>query len=208
MSQEYAPKYLPGSGEQRPSWAGEWEGGTPHSVLWGQALANGMPSSQSSPHSPHALLSHQFPCESESRSVMSDSLWPHGLYSSWNSPGQNTGVGSLSLLQGIFLTQESNQGLLHGRQILYELNYQGSPQFPWSFSSAEIQGGLHRRIGVWLERSEPNGQKDPILTVSPLPAFLHWKRPWCWERLKAKGEVGGREWMIRWHHWFNGHESE
>ena len=35
-----------------------------------------------------------------SRSVMSDSLWPHGLYSLWNSPGQNTGVGSLSLLQG------------------------------------------------------------------------------------------------------------
>ena len=33
---------------------------------------------------------------------MSDSLRPHGLYSPWNSPGQNTGVGSLSLLQGIF----------------------------------------------------------------------------------------------------------
>ena len=38
--------------------------------------------------------------ESESRSVMSDTLRPHGLYSPWNSPGQNTGVGSLSLLQG------------------------------------------------------------------------------------------------------------
>ena len=43
-------------------------------------------------------------------------------------PGKpkNTGVGSPSLLQGIFETQESNWGLLHGRQILYELNYQGS----------------------------------------------------------------------------------
>jgi len=40
--------------------------------------------------------------ESESCSVMSDSLGPHGLYSPWNSPGQNTGVGGLSLLQGIF----------------------------------------------------------------------------------------------------------
>ena len=38
--------------------------------------------------------------ESESCSVLSDSLWPHGQYSPWNSPGQNTGVGSLSLLQG------------------------------------------------------------------------------------------------------------
>ena len=36
--------------------------------------------------------------ESESHSVVSDSLLPHGLYSPWNSPGQNTGVGSLSLL--------------------------------------------------------------------------------------------------------------
>ena len=58
---------------------------------------------------------------------MSDYLRPHGLYSPWNSPGQNTEVGSLSLLQGIFPTQGSNQGLLHFRWILYQLNYQGSP---------------------------------------------------------------------------------
>ena len=42
---------------------------------------------------------------------------------------RNTGVGSLSLLQGIFLTQESNWGLLHCRRILYQLRYQGSPYF-------------------------------------------------------------------------------
>ena len=48
------------------------------------------------------------------------------MYSPWNSPGKNTGVGSLSLLQGIFLTQESNWGLLHCRRILYQLSYQGS----------------------------------------------------------------------------------
>ena len=42
--------------------------------------------------------------ESVSRSVTSDSLLPHGLYSPWNSPGQNPGVGSLFLLQGIFPT--------------------------------------------------------------------------------------------------------
>ena len=44
----------------------------------------------------------------------------------WNSPGQNTGVGSLSLLQGIFPTQGWNPGLLHGRRILYQLS-QGKP---------------------------------------------------------------------------------
>ena len=48
--------------------------------------------------------------ESESHSVMSESLWPHGLYSPWNSPGQNTGVGRLSLLQGIFPIQGLNPG--------------------------------------------------------------------------------------------------
>ena len=64
--------------------------------------------------------------ESESHSVMSDSLRPHRLYSPWDSPGQNTGVGSLSLLQGIFPTQGSNPSLPHCRQILYQLSYKGS----------------------------------------------------------------------------------
>ena len=65
--------------------------------------------------------------QSESCSVMCDSLWPHGLYRPWASPGQNTGVGSFSLLQWIFPTQESNWGFLPCRQILYQLSYQGSP---------------------------------------------------------------------------------
>ena len=51
-------------------------------------------------------------------------LQHHGPYSLWNSPGQNTGVGSHSLLQGILPTQESNWGLLHCRWILYQLSYQ------------------------------------------------------------------------------------
>ena len=51
--------------------------------------------------------------------------------SSSEPPGKprNVGVGCLSLLQGIFLTQESSRGLLHYRQILYQLSHQGSPQF-------------------------------------------------------------------------------
>ena len=70
-----------------------------------------------------------------SHSVMSDSLGPHGLYGlypsrllcPWNSPGKTTGVGCHFLLQRIFLTQKSNVGLLHCRQILYCLSHQGSP---------------------------------------------------------------------------------
>ena len=61
----------------------------------------------------------------------------------WNSPGENTGVGSLSLLQGIFLTQESNRGLLHYRQILYQLSYKGNPRIlewvAYPFSSRSSQ---------------------------------------------------------------------
>ena len=68
---------------------------------------------------------------SPSCSVVSDSLQPHALYSPWSSPDQNTGVGSLSLLQGIFPTQGSNPGLLHCRQILYQLSYKGSPETVW-----------------------------------------------------------------------------
>ena len=64
--------------------------------------------------------------QSESCSVMSDSLPPHG-YSPQNSLGQNTGVGSLSLLQGIFPTQGHKPGLLHCRWILYQLSHKGSP---------------------------------------------------------------------------------
>ena len=50
---------------------------------------------------------------------------PHVL---WNSPGQNTGLGSLSLLQGIFPTHGSNPVLLHCRKILYQLSHKGSPR--------------------------------------------------------------------------------
>ena len=57
---------------------------------------------------------------SESHSVIFDSLKFHGLYCPWNSPGQNTGVGSLSLLQGIFPIEGLNPGLPHSRLLLVD----------------------------------------------------------------------------------------
>ena len=79
----------------------------------------------------HKVLTILDPCVSHS--IMSNSLWPHGLWPArifcpWNSPGKNTRVGSHSLFQGIFLTQKLNPGLLHCRQILYHLSHQGSPR--------------------------------------------------------------------------------
>ena len=77
--------------------------------------------------------------ESESRSVMSNSLRPHRLHSPWNSPGQNTGVGSLPLLQGIFPIQGSNPGLPHCRQILYQLSHTNNSKV--SEKSAVVKHG-------------------------------------------------------------------
>ena len=74
---------------------------------------------------------------------MSYSLRFYGLYSPRHSPGQNTGVGSLSLLQGTFPTQGSNQGLRHCRQILYQLSHKESPRilewvnYPFSRGSSQ-----------------------------------------------------------------------
>ena len=79
----------------------------------------------------------------EGCSVVSDSLRPHGLYSPWNSPGHNTGVGSLSLLQGIFPTQGLNPDLPHCKQILYQLSHKGSPRIlewvAYPFSSGSFR---------------------------------------------------------------------
>ena len=96
------------------------------------------------------VLSH---CVCVSRSVMSDSLRPHGvqptrLLCPWNSPGKNTGVGSHSLLQGIFLTQELSLGFLHCRQILYHLSSFSSVQF-----SSVAQ--LHPTLCDPMNRSTP-----------------------------------------------------
>ena len=65
--------------------------------------------------------------ESQCCSVVSNSLQHHGLYSPWNYPGQNTGLGSLFLLQGIFPTQGWNPGLPHCWRILYQLSHKESP---------------------------------------------------------------------------------
>ena len=88
--------------------------------------------------------------ESECHSVLSNSLQPRGLYSPWNSPGQSTGVGCLSLLRGIFPTQGLNPGLLHCRQILYQLSHMGSQGIlkwvAYPFSSGSSQPRNRTRV--------------------------------------------------------------
>ena len=150
---------------------------------------------------------------------MSDSLWPHGLYSPWNSPGQDTGVGSLFLLQWIFPTQKSNQGLLHCRQILYQLSYQENPK----------EGRVPKNWGFWtlvLEKIFESPLDSKEINQSVLN--IHWK-DWCWRwssnnlatwcnsQLMGKDPGAGKDWRqkkkratedekVGWHHQFNGHE--
>ena len=86
------------------------------------------------------------PCpglEPRSRSLQEDSLpaEPQGK-------PKNTGVGSLSLLQGIFQTQESNRGLLHCRWILYRLSYQRSPSSVPLFKILYIFIQHSKRTGI------------------------------------------------------------
>ena len=103
-------------------------------------------------------------------------LWPHGLYSPWNSPGQNTGVGSLSILQVIFPTQGSVPGLPHCRRILYQLSHKGSPRilewvaYPSSRGSSWprnqtgvscIAGGFFTNWAI-REAGEPSGKFSAI----------------------------------------------
>ena len=124
--------------------------------------------------------------ESESRSVVSNSLRPHGLHSPWNSPGQNTGVGSRSLLLGIFPTQGSNPGLPHCRWILYQLSHKRSP---WITPKPHLDPGfissLQSGLGLSLmSRSEFTLNEEPgepagpdtagalVTDLGQLPIFL------------------------------------
>ena len=85
----------------------------------------------------------------------------------WNSPGRNTGVGSLSLLQGIFPTQGSNPGLPHCRWILYHLSHKGSPRIlEWAiypFSSRSTQPKNETRVPALQADSLPMSyQGSPV----------------------------------------------
>ena len=100
---------------------------------------------------------------------MSDSLWPHGRYSSWNSPVQDTRVGSPSLLREIFPTQGSNAGLLHCRRTLYQLSHKGSPRIlQWvacPFSSRSFWPRNRTRVSGIADGFFTNWAIREVLTV-------------------------------------------
>ena len=93
---------------------------------------------------------------------MSDSLWPHGL-------GKNTGVGSLSLLRGIFPTQGLNPGLPHCRWILYHQSHKWSPNI-------KKPGTILKVLQGWISPGTTcELLSDPQKKTSPLP----WGHTYC-----------------------------
>ena len=97
-------------------------------------------------------------CERELLSVLSDSLGPHGLYSSWNSPGQNTGVCSCSLFHEIFPTQGLKWGLLCCREILNS----------WATREAQVCKFFHsllKFISTLKRESRPSTKNNLVTSL-------------------------------------------
>ena len=125
-------------------------------------------------------------------SVVSDSLRPHGLgptrlLSPWDFLGKSTGVGCHFLLQGIFLTQGSNPGLQHCRQMFYPLSHQGSRtscRFYWqskttdSLRSLGDQAGLLNKTTAQSRKEGPNARACSSTGSTALPptAQIPWQQ--------------------------------
>ena len=129
---------------------------------------------------------------------MSNSLRPHRLYSPWNSPDQNTEVGSHTLLQGIFPTQGSNPGLLHCRQILYHGGTREAPKvtilfyiFVSNVNNVESYEGLWTFLVAQIVKNLPAMQEtkfralcqeDPLEEgMATHSSILAWRIPWTVE---------------------------
>ena len=120
---------------------------------------------------------------------MSDTLRPQG--SPWNSPAQNAGVGSLSFLQGIFLIRESNWGLLHCRQILYQLSYQGTKRYIQKLIHFSIKIKVFLKIKIFIREASSLKSEHwlSILIQSP--------------RLSKRKDIWGTSNIQRFQNWVN-----
>ena len=100
------------------------------------------------------------------------------LYICVYTAGQNPGVGSLSFLQGVFPTQASNPGLLHCRQILYQLSHKGSPRmlegvaYPFSRGSSWTRNWT--RVSCIQQDSSPTELPGKPTTFSKYYYYTYW----------------------------------
>ena len=126
-----------------------------------------------------------------SHSAVPNSLWPHGLQPArllcpWDSPGNNTGVGCHSLVQGIFPTQASNLGLLHQQRGSLPSEPPGSPPMSWCRSKYSSE----YKVSHILVKGFPDGSVGIFLRLQCMrPQFDSGvgKIPWRRERLPTPG---------------------
>ena len=136
---------------------------------------------------------------------------PQGLYSPWNSPGQNTGVGSLSFHQGIFPTQGSNPGLPHCRQILYQLSHRGSPRPRVWLWIRDVKDGCasswsSKMWSSWL-MWERGADGESICLQCRRPGFdpwvgkIPWRRKWQPTPVFLPGKSHGQKSLAHYSPW-------
>ena len=131
-------------------------------------------------------------CGVLSRSVMSDSLWPHGLEPArlLCPPGKNTGVSCHALLQGIIPTQGSNPGLPHCRWIFYNLSHQGSSRIlewvacpfsrgtSWPRNWIRVSCIADRFLAIWATREAPPVASVQFSSFQSLNCVRLFATPW------------------------------
>ena len=161
-------------------------------------------------------LCFPLPPWSESHLFVSDSLRPGGQYSPWKSPGQNTRrkVTYLFLLQGIFPIQGSNPGLLHCRQVLYQLSHKGSPRklewvaYPFSSRSSwpRDRTGISFIIGRFLTNWAFREAQNEIYKPWPWNLVNWWMIGFTWkckllilimEIVVLRRYWGDRNWVLK-----------
>ena len=121
---------------------------------------------------------------------------PTRLLCPWDSPGSNTGVGCHFLLQGIFLTQESNPGFLHCRQMIYQLSYEGSLEMKImvpisSISSLSLLPGLGRSAAEGIRYPLQYSWSSLVAQLAKNPPLMWetWVRSLAWEYPLEKGKA-------------------
>ena len=180
-----------------------------------------------------------------SRSVLSDSSWPHGLQPTvflhpWDFPGKSTGVGCHCLLPMTNLDSIKSQDIT----LPTEVHLVKAMVFPvvmygcesWTIKKSECQRIDGFELWCWrrllrVPWTARRSNQSILKEISPeyslegwcwswnsknlatwLEELTQWKRPLCWERLKAGGEGKDisckEEEMVGWHHGLNGHEFE
>ena len=146
---------------------------------------------------------------------MSDSLRPHGLYSLWNSTGQITRVGCLSLLQVTFPTQGLNLGLPHHWQILDHLNHKESPRilawvaypfssgFSWPRNQTRVSCITGRFLTNWALRiigRIVSEAETPMLWPPNAKNWLIRKDPESGKDWRQEEKSTTENEMVGWHH--------